>query len=590
MAEIYVKSGGGTKNAGDYRGIWTTAGNWAVGDRVVAVNLISYRVHECTTAGGGDAAEPTWTTTTDGTTTMGAGAVFTTRIPTTLWADATIDATRAMAGDAAGDRINFSQAHSETTAGAISVPMVGTQSLPILAVAGNDAAAPPTAEATAIITTTGAGNITFAGTYFKLKNITFNCGSGANTATLILNNSAGGDAAYENDAFKLPNTSATSAIRPFANTACRTVWKTCDVSFGHASQGIAPLSHGEFVWDGGSILSGGTSPTTLFIGTVSSAFFKYRLNGLNLSNGAAAMNLFGALTGAAAGDYRIQNSILPASWTGNLVTGTNGASARFEMINCDASGADTNYRVRVQDGNMGNIVSDDAIYRAPGLGAQSWMYNGATQVVGISHKYSTSSAALFQGPGLRGLPLAGLNTVINPATSHVITCFFTTPGQADFTPLSDKDIGLIVEYQGNSASPQSKFAQDLLSNVYGTEADQDADTAGDWDDALGAWVASTVYAVGAVVRPITRNGKTYYCSVAGTSHTAEPTWLTTEGGETAEGGGTVRWRCMHRQKLVLTLDAAAGKIFERGWLTLTPVMHLASSAAWVDPQASVTSS
>lgn len=588
MPEIYVKSGGGTQNSGTYRGIWLTGGSWAVGDRVVAVNLISYRVHECTTAGGGDAAEPTWNTSTAGTTTMTAGAVFTTRIPTTLWADATIDLNRSAANESAGDRINFSQAHSETGAVAIAVTLTGTQTLPVLLVAGNDAAAPPTAEATAIITTTVGSAITFTGTYFKLKNFTINCGSAANTATLILNNAAGGNAAYENCAFKLPNTSATSAIRPFGNTACRTVWKNCDVSFGHASHGIAPLSHGEFVWDGGSILSGGTAPTTLFIGSASSAFFTYRLNGLSLSNGGAAMNLFGALTGASAGDFRIQNSILPASWTGNLVSGTNGASARYEMINCDASGADTNYRIRVQDGNMGNIVSDDAIYRAPGLGTNSWMYNGATQVVGISHKYSTSSAALFQGPGLRGLPLAGLNTVIDPTTSHVITCYFTTPGQADFTPLTDKDIGLLVEYQGNSASPQSKFAQDLISNVYGTEADQSADTAGDWDDALTAWAALTPYAAGVVLRPTTRNGKTYYCSNGGTSGAVQPTWTTTEGGSNTDA--TATWICMHRQKLVVTLDATAGKIRERGWLTLTPVMYLASSVAWVDPQASVTSS
>lgn len=57
------------------------------------------------------------------------------------------------------------------------------------------------------------------------------------------------------------------------------------------------------------------------------------------------------------------------------------------------------------------------------------------------------------------------------------------------------------------------------------------------------WEASTVYAVDAVVRPTTNNGYYYKCSTAGTSHTSEPTWGTTAGGTTSEGGGTCVWTC-----------------------------------------------
>lgn len=58
------------------------------------------------------------------------------------------------------------------------------------------------------------------------------------------------------------------------------------------------------------------------------------------------------------------------------------------------------------------------------------------------------------------------------------------------------------------------------------------------------WKASTVYAVGDVVRPTLNNGYYYKCSTAGTSHTAEPAaWGTTPGGTTSEGGGTVVWTC-----------------------------------------------
>lgn len=52
---------------------------------------------------------------------------------------------------------------------------------------------------------------------------------------------------------------------------------------------------------------------------------------------------------------------------------------------------------------------------------------------------------------------------------------------------------------------------------------------------------STAYAVGDVVRPATGNGSLYMCTVAGTSHSAIPTWETLLGSETPEGGGTVLW-------------------------------------------------
>lgn len=56
-----------------------------------------------------------------------------------------------------------------------------------------------------------------------------------------------------------------------------------------------------------------------------------------------------------------------------------------------------------------------------------------------------------------------------------------------------------------------------------------------------AWAASTAYSVGDVVRPTTGNGHLFRATVAGTSHTSEPTWVTTSGRETAEGGGAVKW-------------------------------------------------
>lgn len=55
-----------------------------------------------------------------------------------------------------------------------------------------------------------------------------------------------------------------------------------------------------------------------------------------------------------------------------------------------------------------------------------------------------------------------------------------------------------------------------------------------------AWVGSTVYAVGATVRPTTANSHLYVCIVAGTSAMGEPTWPTASSATVVDGG--VTWK------------------------------------------------
>jgi len=58
---------------------------------------------------------------------------------------------------------------------------------------------------------------------------------------------------------------------------------------------------------------------------------------------------------------------------------------------------------------------------------------------------------------------------------------------------------------------------------------------------VAAWAASTAYTLGQQRRPVTRNGKRYQVTVAGTSAASEPTWPTTIGLTVVDG--TVTWRC-----------------------------------------------
>lgn len=55
------------------------------------------------------------------------------------------------------------------------------------------------------------------------------------------------------------------------------------------------------------------------------------------------------------------------------------------------------------------------------------------------------------------------------------------------------------------------------------------------------WQASTAYAVGASVSPVTVNGYAYDCTVAGTTASTQPTWPTTVGATVTNG--TVTWKC-----------------------------------------------
>ncbi len=58
------------------------------------------------------------------------------------------------------------------------------------------------------------------------------------------------------------------------------------------------------------------------------------------------------------------------------------------------------------------------------------------------------------------------------------------------------------------------------------------------------WAATRAYALGDFVRPVTNNGFVYESTVAGTTAGAEPVWPTTEGGTITNGG--VTWTCLKR--------------------------------------------
>lgn len=77
-------------------------------------------------------------------------------------------------------------------------------------------------------------------------------------------------------------------------------------------------------------------------------------------------------------------------------------------------------------------------------------------------------------------------------------------------------------------------------------------------DSTSAWVAATVYALGDIRRPTTRNGFCYRCTTGGTSHaTTEPVWTTTIGA-VQPTDGTVVWTCHYDELPTLYVPSATG--------------------------------
>lgn len=75
------------------------------------------------------------------------------------------------------------------------------------------------------------------------------------------------------------------------------------------------------------------------------------------------------------------------------------------------------------------------------------------------------------------------------------------------------------------------------------------------------WTLSTVTTLGTWRKPTVANGFVYKCTTAGTTHTVEPTWGTTEAGTTSEGGGTVVWtayKAENAQIILAGLDENEG--------------------------------
>lgn len=360
-----------------------------------------------------------------------------------------------------GDTVYVSQVHAESSAASININITSVPSTsPAKILCGNDAAQPPTAVATtASVTTTGATNIIIGGAanpgnaYFY--GIKFSCGTGAVTGLLEVAGNAGDYIVYEKCQFILGTSGASSQIT--ANTSVETVaWKNCDVKFGAAGQSIAGIN---LAWDGGSVLSGGTSPTALIvIGASATASLSMAVRNVDLSNLSSGANLIAA--GQRLGVITFSNCKLPSGWTGSLCSGSLVPGTRFSLYNCDSAG--TIYKLWIKT-FAGDIRDETTLVRTGGAS------NGSTV---LSWKMVATANAKYPWFPLESDPIVIWNSTTGSSKTVTVEVL-----QDSATALTNGDIWLEVDYYGASGNPQGTKASSCVADVLTSTANISTSTA-----------------------------------------------------------------------------------------------------------------
>lgn len=360
------------------------------------------------------------------------------------WALAKATGTGAAAIDAAGDTIYFSQVHSETSAALVNWAIAGTLASPTRLLCVNDSAEPPTALATgATIATTGASNIVMSGIGYHYG-LTFLVANGSSNGNF---QASGAMATFKNCSFQIRTTSAAAVIGLANAVGGRHEYYDCTFKFAAASQGISTSQGGTTKWYGGSLLSGGTSPTAL----ITAASGDMEFNGLDLTNASAAINLCSSAATALRLIFR--DCKLPASWSGVLCSATPGQGSLLEMFNCDSG--DTHYRYR-RAVYTGAVQEETTLVRTGGAS------DGATT---YSFKLVSNTNAAYPLKTLSPPEIVKWNDTVGSAITATVEILFDSA-----TALNNDEVWLDVMYLGTSGFPLASFTSSAKADVLATAA------------------------------------------------------------------------------------------------------------------------
>jgi hypothetical protein len=360
----------------------------------------------------------------------------------TTWALSKATIAGAAAIDSTTDRtIMVSDNHAETPSGSTSWSWAGTKAAPTIVRCVDDSAEPPTATAaTATVVCDNVLSVSAAAAYVHFDGIAFTAGSGGST-TLSFVCGVGGYQAFNNCNIALASTGASSSILLKNTTVGFLEWNNVNVKFAAAGQQIGSGVAAFFVWNGGGLLSGGTSPTALFSSTLSgnSTIFA---TGIDLTNASASINICATTTSGVT--FVARDWKLPDSWSGAFHSGTPGVGSRFSFYNCDST--DTQNRLAIHT-HYGTIVSETTIIRTGKDLSWKFVSNADAE---WPHGLLDSDEIVFP--------------ITSVGSSKTIKLYTVT----DNVTLTDQDIEAQVLYLGTSGRPLGSFSSTAPSNTLAT--------------------------------------------------------------------------------------------------------------------------
>lgn len=371
------------------------------------------------------------------------------------WALAKASLAGADAIDAAGDNIYVSQVHSETSAATVTLTFAGTTPNPTRLVCANDGAQPPTAvAATAVVATTTTAQIVINGSLYAYG-IAFKCGSGASNGS-IGTGVAGNIQIFDNCAFWIVNTGASSVIAPVEANPCKNIWNNCQVKFGATGQSITfTQNNGTLVWSGGDVASGSAVPVTLFKHGTSTGIVLFVEN-VDFTNLGA---MFLTSPPNARSSVVFRNCKLPAGCA-PLSSAISAGEAFVALYNVDSGS--TNYKLWIER-YEGTIRDETTLVRTGGASdgttTLSWKMVSNANVVYPTFTLASDEIVMWN-------EITGISRTVTVDILH-----------DSATNLKDDEVWLEVRYQSDSSSPKGSTVLDLKANILATAADQTASSA-----------------------------------------------------------------------------------------------------------------
>lgn len=374
---VFTCRGGGAN-------VWVTLTAYALGDRVIATTSATADrqacIRECTTAGTTGVSEPTWTVT-NGNTDSDGTVVWTCRRAQS-WANAHSDlaklaaATTAANKPAAGDDVYISKTHTQTTAAAVTISLLGTQASPQRLIGVDDTGDPssPTTVATGatfLAATNASTTFTINGCFYAYG-LTVKNGASANANGILSLGTIGDRQLWDTCTFRnltqAGGASAAYSIGSASNTSSGgIIWRGCTFSMDLATISILQ-NGGEFHMEGCTLTAPVAAPTNLFT-PQPQRVAKCTVSNTDLSPITGNLVL---VTSLANNDFTFRYCKLGAAVT--LTSGTwTGLGTRVRMHNCDSG--NTNYRMQEADVS-GTASSETTIVRSSGASdgttALSW--------------------------------------------------------------------------------------------------------------------------------------------------------------------------------------------------------------------------